>query len=63
MMTFRIALGTDFDRFTVPKWPPRGAPEVIVRGSLEAIYPTKTPQDTPNSLKLLVCSRVPLFKP
>ena len=26
MITFRIALGADFDRFWAPKWPPRGGP-------------------------------------
>ena len=30
-ITFRIALGPDFDRFWAPKWPPRGGP----RGSDE----------------------------
>ena len=25
-ITFRIALGADFDRFWAPKWPPRGGP-------------------------------------
>ena len=25
-ITFRIALETDFDRFWLPKWPPRGGP-------------------------------------
>ena len=26
-ITFRIALETDFDRFWLPKWPPRGGPK------------------------------------
>ena len=60
MITFRIALGTDFDRFSAPRWAPRGGPRNHFSRFLGLLGPSwgqdgpkipprtpKTPQEPP----------------
>ena len=60
MITFRIALGTDFDRFSAPRWAPRGGPRNHFSRFLGLLGPSwgqdgpkipprtpKTPQELP----------------
>ena len=59
MITFRIALGTDFDRFSAPRWAPRGGPRNHFSRFLGLLGPSwgqdgpktppRTPQDPPRT--------------
>ena len=56
MITFRIALGTDFDRFSAPRWAPRGGPRNHFSRFLGLLGPSwgqdgpKIPPRTPKTL-------------
>ena len=57
MITFRIALGTDFDRFSAPRWAPRGGPRNHFSKFLGLLGPSwgqdgpKIPPRTPKTLQ------------
>ena len=57
MITFRIALGTDFDRFSAPRWAPRGGPRNHFSRFLGLLGPSwgqdgpKIPPRTPKTLQ------------